>query len=469
MNELLPFKMRHIHFIAIGGIGMSGIAELMHNLGYTIQGSDIVENANVKRLKQFGIKTFIGHDAANVENAQVVVYSSAIKEDNPELLKAKELRIPIVHRAEMLAELMRLKWSIAIGGTHGKTTTTSMVATLLDEAKLDPTVINGGIIKAYGSNTKKGEGAWLVAEADESDCSFLKFPSTITVVTNIDEDHMEHYNSIQDIEDAFYHFAMNTPFYGFSVMCTDDEKVQSLVSKITTRKIITYGFNRQAEVRAVNIRKMDGYVLYDAEIASKDLKINDIRLNVFGDHNILNSLVMVSIGVYLDIDGEIIKSAINKFESVQRRYTKTGEIDNITIIDDYAHHPSEIKAVLKATRDSNENANIIAVFQPHRYTRVKALLDRFSTCFNDADTVIVSDIYAASEKPIEGIDRIAIVDSIKAHGHRKVLHLSDPNILHEVIRKEIKDKNQEYKIICMGAGTITSWAQNLPSKLKEIM
>ena len=469
MNDLLPFKIRHIHFIAIGGIGMSGIAELMFNLGYTIQGSDIKENDNVKRLKEFGIKTFIGHSASNVEGAQVVVYSSAIKPDNPELIRAKELRIPIVHRAEMLAELMRLKWSIAVGGTHGKTTTTSMIATLLDEARLDPTVINGGIIKAYGSNTKKGEGKWLVAEADESDASFLKFPSTITVVTNIDEDHLDHYSSIDDIEDAFFHFVMNTPFYGFSVMCSDNPKVQNLISRITTKKIVTYGFNRQAEIRAVNIRKEKNYSLYDAEIAMTNTIIKDIRLNVAGDHMILNSLVMIAIGLNLELDEEIIKAAIGKFESVERRFTVTGKVGSVTVIDDYAHHPTEIAAVLKAARDINENGKVIAVFQPHRFSRIKSLMEKFSTCFNDADTVIVSDIYPAGEKPIPGIDRISVVDNIRSHGHRRVLHLSDPDILPELIRKEITAKNIEYTVICLGAGTVTKWAHSLPIKLQEIL
>jgi UDP-N-acetylmuramate--alanine ligase len=467
MNTL-PLNIGTIHFVGIGGIGMSGIAEILHNLGYSVQGSDISDNANVQRLRGLGIKVFIGHQGSNVEEAKVVVISTAVKPNNPEVVAARAEMIPVVRRAEMLAELMRLKAAIAIGGTHGKTTTTSLVATMLDAAGLDPTVINGGIINSYGTNARLGEGDWMVVEADESDGTFVKVPSTISVVTNIDPEHLDHWKDFDQLREAFKNFVQNIPFYGFAVLCIDHPEVQALIGKVTDRRIFTFGFSPQADVRAVNVRTNIGESIFDVVIRervdSEERVIKDVRLPMVGDHNVSNSLAAITVALELGIPDEKIVSAFDGFTGVKRRFTKTGEVDGVTIIDDYGHHPVEIKAVLKAARQATQN-NVIAVVQPHRYSRLHDLFEDFCTCFNDADSVIVADVYEAGESPIEGASRDALVEGLRNRGHRHVSALEGPDKLAETIANEAKPGDL---VVCLGAGSISAWANALPAKLEAL-
>ncbi|KZB51652.1 UDP-N-acetylmuramate--L-alanine ligase [Thalassospira xiamenensis] len=467
MNTL-PLNIGTIHFVGIGGIGMSGIAEILHNLGYTVQGSDISDNANVQRLRGLGIRVFVGHQAANVEDAKVVVISTAVKPDNPEVVAARADMIPVVRRSEMLAELMRLKAAIAVGGTHGKTTTTSLVATMLDAAGLDPTVINGGIINSYGTNARLGDGDWMVVEADESDGTFVKVPSTISVVTNIDPEHLDHWKNFDQLRDAFKNFVQNIPFYGFAVLCIDHPEVQALIGKVTDRRIFTFGFSPQADVRAVNVRTEIGQSTFDVVIRervdSAERVIKDVRLPMVGDHNVSNSLAAITVALELGIPDDKIVSAFDGFTGVKRRFTKTGEVDGVTIIDDYGHHPVEIKAVLKAARKATEN-NVIAVVQPHRYSRLHDLFEEFCTCFNDADSVIVADVYEAGESPIEGANRDALVEGLRNRGHRHVAALEGPEALASMIAKEAKPGDL---VVCLGAGSISAWANALPAQLEAL-
>ncbi|MDG4719865.1 MULTISPECIES: UDP-N-acetylmuramate--L-alanine ligase [Thalassospira] len=467
MNTL-PLNIGTIHFVGIGGIGMSGIAEILHNLGYSVQGSDISDNANVQRLRGLGIKVFIGHQGSNVEEAKVVVISTAVKPNNPEVVAARAEMIPVVRRAEMLAELMRLKAAIAIGGTHGKTTTTSLVATMLDAAGLDPTVINGGIINSYGTNARLGEGDWMVVEADESDGTFVKVPSTISVVTNIDPEHLDHWKDFDQLREAFKNFVQNIPFYGFAVLCIDHPEVQALIGKVTDRRIFTFGFSPQADVRAVNVRTNIGESIFDVVIRervdSEERVIKDVRLPMVGDHNVSNSLAAITVALELGIPDEKIVSAFDGFTGVKRRFTKTGEVDGVTIIDDYGHHPVEIKAVLKAARQATQN-NVIAVVQPHRYSRLHDLFEDFCTCFNDADSVIVADVYEAGESPIEGASRDALVEGLRNRGHRHVSALEGPDKLAETIANEAKPGDL---VVCLGAGSISAWANALPAQLEAL-
>ncbi|MBS8273690.1 UDP-N-acetylmuramate--L-alanine ligase [Thalassospira tepidiphila] len=467
MNTL-PLNIGTIHFVGIGGIGMSGIAEILNNLGYSVQGSDISDNANVQRLRALGIKVFVGHKEENVENAKVVVISTAVKPTNPEVTAARAAMIPVVRRAEMLAELMRLKAAIAIGGTHGKTTTTSLVATMLDAAGLDPTVINGGIINSYGTNARLGEGDWMVVEADESDGTFVKVPSTISVVTNIDPEHLDHWKDFDQLREAFKNFVQNIPFYGFAVLCIDHPEVQALIGRVTDRRIFTFGFSPQADVRAVNVRTNIGDSVFDVVIRervdSEERVIKDVRLPMVGDHNVSNSLAAITVALELGIPDEKIVSAFDGFTGVKRRFTKTGEVDGVTIIDDYGHHPVEIKAVLKAARQATQN-NVIAVVQPHRYSRLHDLFEDFCTCFNDADNVIVADVFEAGESPIEGASRDALVEGLRNRGHRHVSALEGPEKLAEVIKAEAKPGDL---VVCLGAGSISAWANALPAQLEAI-
>ncbi len=467
MNTL-PLNIGTIHFVGIGGIGMSGIAEILNNLGYSVQGSDISDNANVQRLRALGVKVFVGHKAENVEDAKVVVISTAVKPDNPEVTAARAAMIPVVRRAEMLAELMRLKAAIAIGGTHGKTTTTSLVATMLDAAGLDPTVINGGIINSYGTNARLGEGDWMVVEADESDGTFVKVPSTISVVTNIDPEHLDHWKDFDQLREAFKNFVQNIPFYGFAVLCIDHPEVQALIGRVTDRRIFTFGFSPQADVRAVNVRTNIGDSVFDVVIRervdSEERVIKDVRLPMVGDHNVSNSLAAITVALELGIPDEKIVSAFDGFTGVKRRFTKTGEVDGVTIIDDYGHHPVEIKAVLKAARQATQN-NVIAVVQPHRYSRLHDLFEDFCTCFNDADNVIVADVFEAGESPIEGASRDALVEGLRNRGHRHVSALEGPEKLAEVIKAEAKPGDL---VVCLGAGSISAWANALPAQLEAI-
>ena len=465
----LPLDLGTIHFVGIGGIGMSGIAEVLHNLGYAVQGSDIAEGANVQRLRALGIEVRVGHKEENLGDAQVVVISSAVKSDNPEVAAARHRLMPVVRRAEMLAELMRLKWSIAVGGTHGKTTTTSLVAALLDGAGLDPTVINGGIINAWGSNARLGSGDWMVVEADESDGTFVKLPSTIAVVTNIDSEHMDHYGSFEALRAAFDTFVENIPFYGFAALCVDDPEVQAMIPRVSDRKIVTYGRSPQADVRVTEIRSGTAGSRFDIIIADratgKERSLNDLRLPMHGAHNVQNALAAIAIANEMNVDDVLVREALAGFEGVKRRFTKTGEVDGITIVDDYAHHPVEISAVMSAARAASPDGRIVAVVQPHRYTRLRDLFEEFCTCFNDADTVVVADVYPAGEAPIAGIDRQGLIDGLRGHGHRHVEPLSDPAELAPLIHRIGQTGDM---VICLGAGNITTWANALPGELSAL-
>ncbi|WP_421699565.1 UDP-N-acetylmuramate--L-alanine ligase [Ancylobacter sp.] len=461
----LPLSLGPIHFVGIGGIGMSGIAEVLHNLGYTVQGSDVAESANVKRLAEKGIKVLIGHAAANIDGAEVLVVSTAIRRDNPELVAARAKRLPVVRRAEMLAELMRLKSCVAIAGTHGKTTTTSLVATLLDAGGFDPTVINGGIINAYGTNARLGDGEWMVVEADESDGTFLKLPVEVAIVTNIDPEHLDHFKTFEAVQAAFRSFIDNLPFYGFAVMCTDHPVVQDLVGHVEDRRVITYGENPQADVRLVELDLRGGMcrfgVLFRDRTGAVVHELRDLVLPMPGKHNALNATAAIAVAHELGASDEQIRSALAGFGGVKRRFTRTGEVGGVTIFDDYGHHPVEIAAVLRAARASTEG-QVIAIVQPHRYTRLQSLFDQFATCFNDADHVIVADVYAAGEAPIPGIDRDHLVEALRARGHRSVTGLSGPEALAGLVNGLMKPGDY---VVCLGAGNITQWAYALPEQL----
>jgi UDP-N-acetylmuramate--alanine ligase len=457
-----------VHFVGIGGIGMSGIAEVLVNLGYRVQGSDISENANVQRLRAKGAAIFIGHDAANLGEAQVVVVSSAIKRDNPELKAARERLLAVVRRAEMLAELMRLKQSIAVAGTHGKTTTTSMVAALLVAGGFDPTVINGGIINAYGTNARMGASDWMVVEADESDGTFVRLPADVALVTNIDPEHLDHYGTFDRVRDAFRQFVENVPFYGFAAMCIDHPEVQALIGRIEDRRIITYGASPQADVRYVDLRREGRKSIFTALIRDRQSgltkAIPDLRIAMPGEHNVQNATGAVAIAHNLGMSGEAIAAGLASFGGVKRRFTHTGTWNGVDIFDDYGHHPVEIAAVLKAAR-SVAAGRVVAVVQPHRYTRLRDLFDQFCFCFNDADVVIVAPVYSAGEAPIAGIDRDALVEGLRLRGHRDARPLPGPEQLAEMV-KEIA-RPGDY-VVCLGAGSITQWAYALPGQLQKL-
>ena len=461
----MPRNMGPVHFIGIGGIGMSGIAEILHNQGYTVQGSDASANTNVQRLRDMGIKVEIGQSGDNLGQAEVVVVSSAIRKDNPELVAARAKALPIVRRAEMLAEIMRFKTAIAIGGTHGKTTTTTLVATLLDAGNLDPTVINGGIINAYGTNARLGAGEWMVVEADESDGTFVKLPADVAVVTNIDPEHLDHYGDFDGVKKAFHQFVENVPFYGFAVMCLDHPIVQSLVGDIRDRRVITYGRNPQADVRLVDLENHDGVQHFAVEIRDRirqtQLRIDGLQLPMPGVHNALNATAAIAVADQLHVPAEAIRKGLKGFTGVKRRFTKTGEAGGVTVIDDYGHHPVEIAAVLRAARASTKN-KVIAVVQPHRYSRLQSLFNEFASCFNDADDVIITDVYAAGEKPIEGADKAGLVAAVRAHGHRNAMALESPEKLPEMIAGLAGPGDY---VVLLGAGNITQWAASLPAEL----
>ena len=464
----LPLTIGTIHFVGIGGIGMSGIAEILHNLGYKVQGSDIAESANVKRLRNLGMEIHIGHVAENLGESRVVVISSAVKSDNPEVVSARARLIPVVRRAEMLAELMRLKWAIAIGGTHGKTTTTSLIAAMLEAASMDPTVINGGIINAYGTNARLGTGEWVVAEADESDGTFMKLPATIAVVTNIDPEHLDFYGTFDKVRDAFRVFVENIPFYGFAALCSDHPEVQALIPRVPDRKIITYGLNPQADVRATNVSIGPDGAVFDIIITDRangaTRTIEQIHLPMYGQHNVQNSLAAVVVANQLGLSNDIVRKALAGFSGVKRRFTRTGEGNGVTVIDDYGHHPVEIAAVLRAARSASRGS-VIAVVQPHRYSRLQSLFEEFCTCFNDADSVVVADVYAAGEKPIDGVSRDALVRGLLERGHRHVAPLPSPEALPDLIHGLAKPGDM---VVCLGAGNITTWAHALPGQLTAL-
>ena len=464
----LPRSIGPIHFVGIGGIGMSGIAEVLHNLGYRVQGSDLADSANVRRLVDLGIPVTVGHEAENLGAAEVVVISSAVKPDNPEVIAARVRRLPVVRRAEMLGELMRLKWSLAIAGTHGKTTTTSMVGALLETAQLDPTVINGGIINAYGTNTRLGAGDWMVIEADESDGTFTRLPATIAIVTNIDPEHLDFYQSFDALRRAFEEFVGNIPFYGFAALCIDHPVVQQMIPKLSDRRVLTYGFSPQSDIRAVDVRLgRDGAhfdILVSDTLGDRGRTIANLFLPMFGQHNVQNSLAAAAVAEAMALGDDALRAALRNFKGVKRRFTKTGEWNGVTIIDDYGHHPVEIAAVLKAARTIVEG-KLIAVVQPHRFTRVAHLFDGFCTCFNDADIVLVADIYAAGEAPIEGVGRDALVAGLIEHGHRSARPLAEPSELASII-KELAEPGD--MVVCLGAGSITNWANGLPRDLAAL-
>ena len=457
----LPTDIGPIHFVGIGGIGMSGIAEVLLNHGYDVQGSDLKATPITQRLEGLGARIFVGQKAGNLTGAEVVVISSAIKPGNPELDQAHRLGLPVVRRAEMLAELMRMKSNVAIAGTHGKTTTTTMVATLLDAGRLDPTVINGGIIHAYGSNARMGQGEWMVVEADESDGTFIKLPATIAIVTNIDAEHMEHYGDFDTLRDAFYTFVHNIPFYGLAVCCTDHPEVQALVGRINDRRVVTYGFNAQADVRALNLTYENGVAHFDVALRADNKKITGLSLPMPGDHNVLNALSAIAVARHLGMKGAEIREALANFKGVNRRFTKVGVVNGVTIIDDYGHHPVEIAAVLRAARQSTKG-RVIAVHQPHRYSRLSNLFEDFCTCFNDADVVAIAEVYAAGEDPIEGASRDDLVAGLIKHGHRNASALLQEKCLADLIKREAKSGDM---VVCLGAGTISAWANALPKAL----
>ncbi|WP_298842331.1 UDP-N-acetylmuramate--L-alanine ligase [uncultured Roseobacter sp.] len=459
----LPGDVGPIHFVGIGGIGMSGIAEVLLNHGYTVQGSDLKSTPITRRLQELGATVFEGQQAANVENADVVVISSAIKAGNAELDAARLQGLPIVRRAEMLAELMRLKSNIAVAGTHGKTTTTTMVATLLDAGDFDPTVVNGGIIHAYGSNARAGEGEWMVVEADESDGTFNRLPATIAIVTNIDPEHMEHWGTEEALHQGFYDFVSNIPFYGLAVCCTDDPDVQALVGRISDRRIMTYGFNAQADVRAVNLTYRGGVAHFDVALQAEGIVIEGCSLPMPGDHNVSNALSAVAVARHLGMKGEEIKKALAAFGGVNRRFTRVGEVNGVTIIDDYGHHPVEIAAVLKAARQATEG-RVIAVHQPHRYSRLSHHFEDFCACFNDADVVGIAEVFAAGEDPVEGASRDDLVAGLIRHGHRHARAVVGEDDLERLVREQARPGDM---VVCLGAGTISAWANGLPQRLQK--
>ena len=463
----LPIEMGPIHFVGIGGIGMSGIAEVLLNHGYTVQGSDLKSSPITQRLAELGATIFEGQRTENLDGAEVVVISSAIKPGNPELDTARARGLPVVRRAEMLAELMRLKSNIAIAGTHGKTTTTTLVAELLVKGGIDPTVINGGIIHAYGSNARMGQGEWMVVEADESDGTFNRLPATIAVVTNIDPEHMDHWGTIERLREGFHDFVSGIPFYGLAVCCTDHPEVQALVGRITDRRVVTFGFNAQADVRGVNLHYKAGVAHFDIDLNIEGARIEGCTLPMPGDHNVSNALAAVAVARHLGMKREEIRAALASFEGVNRRFTRVGTWNGVAIIDDYGHHPVEIAAVLKAARQAvgdNSGGRVIAVHQPHRYTRLSSLFEDFCTCFNDADVVGIAEVFAAGEAPIPGASRDDLVAGLIAHGHRHALAIPSEDALVDLVRAEAQPGDI---VVCLGAGTISGWARGLEARLKE--
>ena len=458
----LPLDVGPIHFVGIGGIGMSGIAEVLLSHGYTVQGSDLKETPITKRLTELGAMVFVGQRAENIADAAVIVISSAIKPGNPELDEARLRGLPIVRRAEMLAELMRLKSNIAVAGTHGKTTTTTMVAALLDGGNFNPTVVNGGIIHAYGSNARVGDGEWMVVEADESDGTFNRLPATIAIVTNIDPEHMEHWGTEENLHRGFYDFVSNIPFYGVAVCCTDDSDVQALVGKITDRRVVTYGFNAQADVRAINLTYSKGQAHFDVALQSEDMVIEGCVLPMPGDHNVSNALSAIAVARHLGMKREEIRAALASFGGVNRRFTRVGEVNGVTIIDDYGHHPTEIAAVLKAARQACDG-RIIAVHQPHRYSRLHHHFEDFCSCFNDADVVAIAEVFSAGEAVIEGATRDDLVAGLIRGGHRHARAITDEDDLVRLVKEQAKGGDM---VVCLGAGSISTWANSMPERLK---
>ena len=458
----LPTDVGPIHFVGIGGIGMSGIAEVLLNHGYAVQGSDLKSTPITERLAGMGARIFEGQQAENLDDVEVVVISSAIKPGNPELDEARRRSLPVVRRAEMLAELMRLKSNIAVAGTHGKTTTTTLVAELLVKGGIDPTVINGGIIHAYGSNARMGQGEWMVVEADESDGTFNRLPATVAIVTNIDPEHMEHWGDFDRLRQGFDDFVSNIPFYGLAVCCTDHAEVQALVGRITDRRVLTYGFNAQADVRAVNLHYANGVAQFDVALQAEGRMIEGCTLPMPGDHNVSNALAAVAVARHLGMKRDEIRAALASFGGVNRRFTRVGEVNGVTVIDDYGHHPVEIAAVLRAARQATDG-KVIAVHQPHRYSRLSSLFEDFCGCFNEADVVGIAEVYAAGEDPVPGASRDDLVAGLIRHGHRHAVALECEDDLERLVRETAQPGDM---VVCLGAGTISAWANALPGRLR---
>jgi UDP-N-acetylmuramate--alanine ligase len=466
----LPLTIGRIHFTGIGGIGMSGIAEILHDMGYDVSGSDRTESANVKRLRDKGVDIKIGQLPEHINGVAIVVISTAIKPDNPEVVEARRQFLPIVHRAEMLGELMRLRWSVAIAGTHGKTTTTSLVATLLDSGGIDPTVINGGIITGWGSNARLGGSDWMVVEADESDGSFSRLNPTVAVVTNIDPEHLDYHGDFGNLKLAFRNFVASIPFYGFAAVCIDHPVVQRMMPEISERRIITYGLSTSADIRAINLTPQDGEMRFDVQLSRrmnrKEQDIGGIILPMLGEHNVLNCLAAISVALEMGIDADAIRNGLEKFKGVGRRFEHKGTAGGIMVIDDYGHHPVEITAALNAARMLKPDHQVIAVMQPHRYSRLRDLFEDFCGCFNNADHVLIADVYAAGEDPIEGADRDSLVQGLQAFGHPSPMAMSSPETLAKQVAELARDGDV---VICLGAGSITQWAAELPEQLAEII
>ena len=465
----LPLSIGVIHFIGIGGIGMSGIAEILFEMGYSVQGSDSNESANVERLRKRGIEVMTPQHPDNLREAALTVISTAINDDNVELLEARRRFLPVVHRAEMLGELMRLRWSVAVAGTHGKTTTTSIVSTLLHAAGIDPTVINGGVISSFGSNARLGSGDWMVVEADESDGSFSRLKPTVAIVTNIDPEHLDHHGSVEKLEAAFSAFVASVPFYGFASLCIDHPAVQKLLPGISDRRLITYGLSTNADVRAVNLSHNTRAMQFDVQLSERlglgDIQIDAVQFPMLGEHNVLNCLAAISVGIEMGIDIPTIRMGLEQFRGVSRRFDVKGEVDGITIIDDYGHHPVEIKATLSAARMRCTSGRIIAIVQPHRYSRLHDLFEDFCACFNDADEVYVSDVFAAGEAPIAGCEKDDLAAGLRAHGHRNANILETADDLPAVINRAAGSGDL---VVCLGAGTISKWAAALPEQLEAL-
>jgi len=465
----LPLSIGIIHFTGIGGIGMSGIAEILHELGYQVQGSDLTENANVMRLRARGIKVVTPQRAENLHDVSIVVISTAIKDDNVELVEARRQFLPVVHRSEMLGELMRLRWSVAVAGTHGKTTTTSLVATLFDAARLDPTVVNGGIISSWGSNARLGAGDWMVVEADESDGSFSRLKPTVAIVTNIDPEHLDHHGSFEKLEQAFANFISSIPFYGFATLCIDHPAVQRLLPTISDRRVITYGLSTNADIRATNLRHQDGQMIFDVLISErlgmKTGRIDNVIFPMLGEHNVQNCLAALSVCLEMGLDIDLICSGLAQFKGVGRRFDIKGQAGGITVIDDYGHHPVEIKAALEAGRMYCGENKLIAVVQPHRYSRLRDLFSDFCACFNEADHVLVADVYAAGEAPLDGFEKEQLAEGLRAYGHRSAHVLSTPDELAETVLTYAEPGDL---VMCLGAGSVTQWAADLPDGLTRL-
>lgn len=477
--RLSPNLARHIHFVGIGGIGMSGIAEVLFNLGYKVSGSDVIESANIKRLRELGLMIHLGHDATNITHAQIVVVSTAVSKENPEVLAAKQQGIAVVQRAEMLAELMRLKFSVAISGTHGKTTTTSLMAALFDEAGLHPTIINGGILNAYHTNARLGSGDWVIAEADESDGSFTKLFPTFAVVTNIDEDHMDFYKDFDDIRKAFSTFLERIPFYGAAIMCVDHPEVEKMAKTLLDKRVITYGFSKDAHVRGVNIVQTPEGTSFDVDITPSShaslyrqeniavtllpRRIKNLFLPMVGMHNVQNVLSVVAMALELGFSDAVIKNALSHFKGVKRRFTQVGQCHGMTIIDDYAHHPVEIQTTLKAARQAT-TGRVIAVLQPHRYSRLNAFFEDFVHSLDLADIAIIAPVFSAGESPLEGVNSTTLAQRMHALGHN-VYEITEQSDLAPLLRHIGQPGDL---ILCMGAGSITYWAASLPQELETM-